>query len=189
MSSTLKWRYQSMNVRSTEPSALQKPFQPDLLPQKPLILPPVISRHSEAHSNSNDGQIEVAIADSSKLSSSSETKEEPIDKEMIPLEINTSPAGVGTPAGENPSNKKRRKKLSGLAESKLSYGWTQAQPIHPLVGTLPPVTDTKRIRENKRNDSNGMNSNDSADTIDKDRTCVDVEIMLQQNNSETVIST
>ncbi len=47
-------------------------------------------------------------------------------------------------------NKGRVRKVSGSggssAKGKLSHGWSSPQPLVPLKGQFPPITDTKRLR-------------------------------------------
>jgi hypothetical protein len=72
---------------------------------------------------------------------------------------------------------KKHRKISGLSEAKLSYGWTSSQPITtPLVGSLPPLTNTKELRERKKSCDNV-----TVDKTDSDLINIDVDKVLQQN--------
>ena len=58
---------------------------------------------------------------------------------------------------------------------KLSHGWSDPQPITPVVGILPPLTDSKFIRK-----PTNFIKTDSAET-DTDYVNIDIEKLLQEN--------
>lgn len=66
-------------------------------------------------------------------------------------------------------------------QGKLSHGWTESKPIVPLVGTLPPITDSKKQRSRKSNEERARDSLESPSVTDKDKLNVDVDAILSNS--------
>ena len=86
-------------------------------------------------------------------------------------ESNSSPTGR-----DSIQQKRRRRWPSGNKGGKLSYGWSDPQPLDPLKGEFPPITDTKRIRDMKRDPPSQVNSSEENEGISN--TTVDVNKIL-----------
>ena len=83
------------------------------------------------------------------------------------------------------ANKKRRQRVSSLSEAKLSYGWSGTKPIEPIVGSLPPVTVTKRIRETNKIKENNINHEMNTE----ERGCINEEKVNEPINDEKKVNT
>ena len=79
---------------------------------------------------------------------------------------------------------KRKRRPSGNTGGKLSHGWTSPQPLMPLRGEFPPITDTKRLRDVKK-EIEPVNSSDDK-TVDTDINEIEPVISSDDKTHNTV---
>ena len=80
--------------------------------------------------------------------------------------------------------KRRKRRPSGNTGGKLSHGWTSPQPLIPLRGEFPPITDTKRLRDVKK-EIEPVNSSDDK-TVDADINEIEPVISSDDKTRNTV---
>ena len=97
--------------------------------------------------------------------------------EEFALEINTMPKEKAV----NVKPSSRQLLSTRTKQGKLSHGWTESKPIVPLVGTLPPITDSKKQRGKRSSKEGVRNDLESPSVTDKDKLNVDVDAILSNS--------
>ncbi|XP_019852038.1 PREDICTED: uncharacterized protein LOC109581962 [Amphimedon queenslandica] len=159
-------------------STSNKRYSPLPRPLSKHLLPPVTPIEYVEEPGDEIVQLEKAKKDSWVVE---EPIEDPVHNderlEEFALEINTmSKEKVVTVKSSSKQLLSTRTK-----QGKLSHGWTESKPIVPLVGTLPPITDSKKQRGRKSSKEGAGNSLESPSVIDKDKLNVDVDAILSNS--------
>ena len=117
--------------------------------QDVLLLPPVAS-HTSISKHQSDIRIEIKgkKKDVSKNTVPSEMEKKLEDSNLDQSKTFIHEQQLTDISSNNEQIKHRRRRINGgnTAKGKLSHGWTPPQPLAPLKGSFPPVTDSKRLR-------------------------------------------
>ena len=166
----------TMTTGNQRYTSVPRPLSKHLLPP---VLPIEYNEELELNTQKVDSE-DAALngKDKETVASQSSTAANNDGSAMLALEINTiSKEREKVLAAQQ--SKGTRSLLS--KPGKLSHGWTESQPIVPVVGTLPPIADSKKqskSNQGQHKEAEKNNSLESPSTIDRDRLSLDVDAIL-----------